>query len=715
MSSETGACHLLHDAPREHGERPGVDLDEGDSSLDANTVAQPQRTALNAAELDQLCINTLRCLAIDAVEKAKSGHPGLPMGAAPMAYVLWKRFLRYSPRHPRWPNRDRFILSAGHGCMLLYGLLYLTGYDLTLDDLRQFRQWGSKTPGHPEHRLVEGIETTTGPLGQGFGNGVGMAIAERYLATYFNRPDHAILDYKIYALVSDGDLMEGVASEAASLAGHLRLSNLIYIYDDNHISIEGSTNLAFTEDRAKRFEAYGWFVQKLPDGNDLEAVDRAIRAAQAEAERPSIIMCRTHIGYGSPHKQDTAEAHGAALGPEEVKLTKHNLGWPLEPPFYVPEEALANFRQAIDIGKQREAAWQERLTAYRKAFPGLAEELDRLQRGELPSGWESKLPIFKPSDGPLATRQASGKTLNAIAPSLPFLIGGAADLAPSTDTLIKGAQDFSPENYGGRNFHFGVREHGMGSILNGMALSGLIPYGATFMIFSDYCRPAVRLAALMEAHSIFVFTHDSIFLGEDGPTHQPIEHLPALRAIPNLSLIRPADANETAVAWRVAIEHQGGPVALALTRQKLPVIDREKYAAAEGLRRGAYILADSKDGIPEIILIASGSEVSVALGAYDKLRGEGVKARVVSMPSWDLFEKQPPPYREEVLPRAVTARLAIEAASPFGWERYVGPKGAVIGMTRFGASAPYQVLAEKFGFTPENVVHRAREIMNSEA
>ncbi len=679
--------------------------------MDGQSVTEAQNRNLSSAELDLLSINTIRCLAMDAVEKAKSGHPGLPMGAAPMAYVLWKRFLRHSPRNPRWPNRDRFILSAGHGCMLLYSLLYLTGYDLSLEDIKQFRQWGSKTPGHPEHRLVEGIETTTGPLGQGFGNGVGMAIAQRYLAEYFNRPGHEILNYKIYALVSDGDLMEGVSSEAASLAGHLRLSNLIYIYDDNHISIEGSTNLAFTEDRAKRFEAYGWFVQKLPDGNDLEAVDRALRAAQAETDRPSIIMCRTHIGFGSPHKQDTAEAHGAPLGAEEVKLTKQNLGWPVEPPFYVPKEALENFRQAIEQGKKWESEWQAKLSAYRRAFPQLAEEFDRFLRGELPTSWQSKLPVFKPSEGPMATRQALGKTLNAIASDLPFLIGGAADLAPSTDTLIKGQPDFGPGSYQGRNFHFGVREHGMGAILNGMALSGLIPYGATFLIFSDYCRPAIRLAALMEVHSIFIFTHDSIFLGEDGPTHQPIEHLPSLRAIPNLCLIRPADANETAVACRVAIEHRGGPVALALTRQKLPVIDRQKYASAEGLARGAYILAGSREEVPEILLIASGSEVSVALEAYERLRAEGVKARVISMPSWDLFEKQPAAYRDEVLPPNVAARLAIEAAATLGWERYVGARGAVIGMRRFGASAPYQVLAEKFGFTAENVVQQAREVM----
>jgi transketolase len=679
--------------------------------LDGHTSAKPEREPLSSAQIDQLSINTIRGLAMDATQKANSGHPGLPMGAAPMAYVLWTRFLRHNPGNYAWPNRDRFILSAGHGCLLLYSLLYLTGYDLTLDDIKQFRQWGSKTPGHPEHTLVKGIETTTGPLGQGFGNGIGMAIAERYLASHFNRPGHEILDYKVFVLVSDGDLMEGVASEAASLAGHLDLSNLIYIYDNNHISIEGSTDLAFTEDRARRFEAYGWFVQNLPDGNDLQAVDRALRAAQAEADRPSIIMCRTHLGYGSPHKQDTAEAHGSPLGAEEVKLTKKNLGWPLEPEFYVPEEVLAHYRQAVNKGAQLESEWEKRLEAYRQAHPELAEEFENFLRGDLPAGWKSGLPSFKPSDGPLATRQVSGKVLNAIGPTLPFLIGGAADLAPSTDTLIKGGGDFEKGNYGGRNFHFGVREHAMGSILNGMALSGLTPYGATFLIFSDYCRPAIRIAALMKVRSIFVFTHDSIFLGEDGPTHQPIEQIPSLRAIPNLMFIRPADANETAVAWRVAIEHEGGPVALALTRQKLPIIDREKYGAAENLAKGAYILAEGKGKAAEIILMASGSEVSVVLEAGEKLAAQGVSARVVSMPCWELFEKQPPNYRDQVLPPALTVRLAVEAAAPFGWERYVGPKGGVIGMNRFGASAPYKILAEKFGYTPENVVQRALNLL----
>ena len=673
--------------------------------------AQSAKVVSNRSKLDQLCINTIRCLVMDAVQKANSGHPGMPMGAAPMAYVLWTRFLKYHPRKPDWPNRDRFILSAGHGSMLLYSLLHLTGYDMSLDDLKQFRQWESKTPGHPENLLAAGIETTTGPLGQGFSTGVGMAIAQKHLAALFNRPGHKIVDYKIYGIVSDGDLMEGVSSEAASLAGHLGLDNIIYLHDDNHISIEGSTDLAFTEDVGKRFEAYGWFVQRITDGNDLEAIDRAVRAAQGEKGRPSIILVRTHIAYGSPNKQDTAEAHGSPLGEEEVKLTKQRLGWPVEPTFYIPDEALVQYRKAIDRGEQAESEWQKRLAVYRKTFPDLAADWDRFVRRELPEGWAAKLPTFKPTDGSMATRKASGAVLNAIAPGLPTLIGGSADLAPSTNTLIKGAGDFAKGNYGARNLHFGVREHAMGAILNGMALSGLIPYGATFLIFSDYARPTIRLAALMGAHSIFVFTHDSVFLGEDGPTHQPIEHLPALRAIPNLMVIRPGDANETAVAWRVAIERQGGPVAMALTRQGLPIIDRTKYASAEGLARGAYVLADAAGKEPGILLIASGSELSVALEAYEKLAAEGIAARVVSMPSWDLFEKQPQAYRDEVLPPQVTARLAIEAAAPLGWERYVGTKGAVIGMTRFGASAPYKILAEKFGFTSANAVQRAKALL----
>ena len=679
--------------------------------MDGHTAAQTSKDIRSGAELDLLSINTIRGLAMDAVQKANSGHPGMPMGAAAMAYVLWTRHLRYDPLKPRWPNRDRFILSPGHGCILLYSLLHLTGYDMPLDELKQFRQWGSRTPGHPEYHLDRGIETTTGPLGQGFGNGVGMAIAEKYLAAHFNRPGHELVNYKIYAIVSDGDLMEGVASEAASLAGHLGLNNLVYLYDDNHISIEGSTELAFTENRAKRFEAYGWFVQSIEDGDDLEGIDKALKAAEAETERPSIIMVRTHIADGSPNKHDTAGVHGSPLGEEEVKLSKENLGIPLEPKFYIPDDVLAHFRKAIERGEKSETEWQERLNSYRQAFPDLAAEWDRYVRGELPAGWKSKIPAFKPSDGPMATRQASGAVLNAISPSLPTLLGGSADLAPSTNTMIKSESAFEKGNYGGRNFHFGVREHAMGSALNGMALSGLIPYGATFMIFSDYMRPTLRLAALMGIRSIFVYTHDSIFLGEDGPTHQPIEQIPSLRTIPNFSFIRPADANETAVAWRVAIERMDGPVALALTRQKLPVIDREKYASAEGLAKGAYILADSKGQRPDVILIASGSEVSVALDAYENLVAEGVAARVVSMPSWDLFEKQTQDYRDEVLPPATTARLAIEAAYPFGWERYIGSQGAVIGMTRFGASAPYKILAEKFGFTADNIVRHAHELL----
>ena len=677
----------------------------------SQTPTPTSKATLSPGQLDELCINTIRFFSVDAVQKANSGHPGLPMGAAPMAYVLWTRHLNHDPAKPAWPNRDRFVLSAGHGSMLLYSLLHLTGYDLPLAEIQQFRQWGSKTPGHPEYWIVPGIETTTGPLGQGFGNGVGMAIAQKYLAAHFNRPGHEIVDYRIYALVSDGDLMEGVASEAASLAGHLRLDNLIYLYDDNHISIEGSTALAFTEDRAKRFEAYGWSVQKLDDGNDLEAIDGAIRAAQAERGRPSIIMVRTHIGYGSPNKQDSAEAHGAALGDEEVRLTKQNLGWPLEPAFRIPDEARAHFRLALTKGQKAEAEWQARLAAYRQAFPELAAEWNRFVKGELPAGWQAKIPTFSSAEKPTATRQASGMVLNALSPVLPTLLGGSADLAPSTNTLIKGEKDFGPGNYGSRNFHFGVREHGMGSILNGMALSGLIPYGATFFVFSDYLRPALRLAALMGAHAIFVFTHDSVFLGEDGPTHEPIEHLAACRAIPCLSVIRPADANETAVAWRVAIERKAGPVAMILTRQALPIIDRSMYAPAEGLEKGAYVLADAKGRRPEIILIASGSEVAPALEAYEKLSAEGVAARLVSMPSWDLFEKQAQSYHDEVLPPSVTARLAIEAAVSFGWERYVGPKGALHGINHFGASAPYKVIAEKWGFTGANLVKRAHELL----
>jgi transketolase len=662
-------------------------------------------------ELDRLCVNTIRCLAMDGVEKAKSGHPGMPMGAAPMAYVLWTRHLKHHPQKPKWPNRDRFVLSAGHGSMLLYSLLHLTGYDLARDELQQFRQWGSRTPGHPENTLVEGIEMATGPLGQGFATGVGMAMAQKYLAARFNRDGHDLVDYRIYAIVSDGDLMEGVSHEAASLAGHLGLDNLIYLYDDNHISIEGPTDLAFTEDVQKRFDAYGWLTLRVPDGNDLEAIDQAIRAAKAQKGKPALILIRTHIAFGAPHAQDTAEAHGAPLGEEEVRLTKKAYGWPTEEKFFIPPEALSEFRKCVARGSEAEAAWQQKLDACRKAAPDLAAEWDRYVLGELPAGWKEKLPVFKPADGALATRQASGKVLAAIAPALPTLVGGSADLAPSNNTYLKGLGDFSKGNYGARNFHFGVREHAMGAALNGMALSGLIPYGGTFLVFSDYARPALRLAALMEARSIFVFTHDSIFLGEDGPTHQPVEHLASLRVIPHLMVLRPADANETAVAWRIAIEHRGGPVALLLTRQGLPILDRNRYASAEGVERGAYVLADASGTTPQVLLLASGSEVSVAVEAHEKLAAEGIASRVVSMPSWDLFEKQPQAYRDEVIPPAVSVRVAIEAASPFGWERYIGPKGAVLGLNRFGASAPYKVLAEKFGLTPADVIRRAKELL----
>jgi len=627
-----------------------------------------------------------------------------------MAYVLWTRFLRHNPANPLWPDRDRFVLSAGHGSMLLYSLLHLTGYDLPLEELMNFRQWGSRTPGHPEYGLTPGVETTTGPLGQGFANGVGMAIAEAYLAARFNRPGHKIVDHYTYAIVSDGDLMEGIASEAASLAGHLRLGKLIYLYDDNRVSIEGSTDLAFTEDRGQRFQAYGWHVQRV-DGYDLEAIAAAIRAAQRDP-RPSLIMARTHLAYGSPHKQNDAKAHGAPLGEEEVRLTKENLGWPTEPPFFIPEEALARFRQALERGHAWEAEWRARFDAYAAEYPDLAEEWRMAMAGELPPGWDAALPVFKPEDGPMATRAASGKVLNAIAPRLPTLIGGSADLAPSTKTYLEGLGDFGAEDRLGRNLHFGVREHAMGGILNGMALhGGVIPFGGTFLVFSDYMRPSIRMAAMMGLHVIYVFSHDSLWIGEDGPTHQPVEQLAALRAIPNLTVIRPADANETVVAWRVALEQRSGPVALILSRQSLPILDRTSLAPAEGLVRGAYVLAEAEEGRPDLILIATGSEVHLALEAQKLLAERGVRARVVNMPSWELFDRQPESYRRAVLPPEVTARLAIEAGVSQGWHRYVGPAGDVLGIERFGASAPYKVLQEKFGFTAEDVAQRALALL----
>jgi transketolase len=657
--------------------------------------------------LDQLCVDTIRTLAIDGVQKANSGHPGMPMGMADVAYVLWTRFLRFNPKNPDWFNRDRFVLSAGHGSMLLYSLLHLTGFDLPMAQLKQFRQWDSLTPGHPEHGLTPGVETTTGPLGQGFANGVGMAIAEAFLAATFNRPDHEIVDHYTYAIVSDGDLMEGISHEAASLAGHMKLGKIIYLYDDNHISIDGSTDLAFTEDRMKRFEAYGWHTQQI-DGHDRAAAAEAIKAAQAVTDKPSIIACRTIIGYGSPNKANTAGVHGSPLGEEEVRLTKEVYGWDPDKHFYIPDDVLAKFRQAVDQGAELESEWKARLNAYIDAYPAEAEQFRQALSGELPAGWAEALPVFPPDPKGMATRAASGKTLNAIAPLLPTLIGGSADLAPSNNTYLKDYPVFANDTFAGRNFHFGVREHGMTGIVNGMALhGGVIPYGGTFLVFSDYSRPSIRLAALSHAPSIFVFTHDSIGLGEDGPTHQPVEQMAALRAIPNLTVIRPGDANETAQAWKVALEWREGPVALLLTRQALPIFDRSKMGDAAGLARGAYVLIDTDKVYPDVILIGSGSELQFAVEAYDKLAEQGIGARVVSMPSWELFEEQPEEYQNSVLPPSVKARVAIEAGVPMGWQQWVGAQGSVIGLDRFGASAPYKKIYEQLGFTTDNVVLRA--------
>jgi transketolase len=677
--------------------------------------------------LDQLCINTIRMLSVDAVEKAKSGHPGAPMGLAPAAFVLWTRFLKHNPHNPSWADRDRFVLSAGHGSMLLYSMLHLTGYDLPLEQIEQFRQWGSRTPGHPERGLTPGVETTTGPLGQGFGNGVGMAIAEAYLAARYNRPGFEIINHFTYGIVSDGDLMEGVAAEAASIAGHLKLGKLIYLYDNNHISLAASTDVTFTEDRAKRFEAYGWHTQTVDDGNDLAAIDRALRVARGETERPSLVLLRTHIGYGSPGKQDTFEAHGSPLGEEEAKRTKEKLGWPAEPRFFIPQEVQTHFHESVSKGERAEAEWKERYSAYAQKFPDRAREFGETMRGSLPKGWDEGIPEFPADAKGLATRAASGKVLNAIAPKVPTLIGGSADLNPSTFTVLQKLGDFeSPQrectdsqgsvggdwSYAGRNLHFGVREHGMGAALNGMAAhGGIIPFGATFLMFSDYMRPAIRLAALMDLGVIYVFTHDSIGLGEDGPTHQPIEQLAALRAIPRLIVIRPGDANETAVAWRVAMESRDRPVALVLTRQNVPTLDRTQFAAAEGLRRGAYVLADAPSEKPDLILIGTGSEVALVVAARQKLEEHKVQARIVSMPSWELFDLQPREYRESVFPPSVRTRLAVEAGLPQGWHFYVGDGGDVIGLDRFGASAPGNVVMEKLGFTVNHVVESALALL----
>lgn len=665
-------------------------------------------------ELLTRSIHTLRFLSADMVEQAHSGHPGLPMGAAAMAFTLWTRHLRHHPRNPRWPGRDRFILSGGHGSALLYSLLYLSGYDLSLEELRAFRQWGSRTPGHPEYGLTPGVETTTGPLGQGFANGVGMAIAQAHLAAVFNRPGYPIFDHYIYGIVTDGDLMEGVSAEAASLAGHLRLGKLIYLYDDNRISIDGSTDLTFTEDRARRFEAYGWQVLHVEEGNEVEAIDAALRAAKAD-ERPSLILCRTIIGYGAPTRQGTAKAHGEPLGEEELNAAKQAVRWPLER-FYVPEDVLTFFRKALERGQAQEAQWQEMFAAYRREYPELARELERRWQGKLPEAWDMNLPVFAADAKGLATRAASGKILEELAMRLPELMGGSADLTPSNNTRPSFFTDFQKETPQGRYVRFGVREHGMGAILNGMALyGGIIPYGGTFLVFSDYMRPAIRLAALSHLGVIYVFTHDSIGLGEDGPTHQPVEHLAALRAIPNLTVIRPADANETVYAWKVALRRRHAPTALVLSRQNLPILDRSRYAPAEGLLRGAYILADLGSGKPEMILMASGSEVALIVEAGERLAAQGYVVRLVSFPSWELFEEQEEAYRRQVLPAQIEARLAIEAGVRQGWERYVGERGKILALERFGASAPGKVLFEKFGFTAERVVEMAKEMVGRKA
>ncbi len=657
-------------------------------------------------DIERLCVNAIRVLAMDAVEQAASGHPGMPMGMADAAFVLWTRHLRHNPNNPVWPDRDRFILSAGHGSMLLYALLHLSGV-LSLDDIRAFRQWESRTPGHPEYGLTPGVEVTTGPLGQGFAAGVGMAIAERWLAERFNRPGHTVVDHFTYAIVSDGDLMEGISYEAASLAGHLGLGRLIYLYDDNDISIDGPTDLAFSEDVRRRFEACGWQVLEV-DGHDRAAVDQALAEARRELGRPSLIICHTHIGFGSPGKQDSAAAHGAPLGAEEVRRTKRALGWPEEPPFYVPPEVYDYFAGLGRRWAEQEAEWWRRFQVWRSEFPELAAEWDLAMAGRLPDGWEERLPRFGP-DQAMATREASGLVLSALAPHIPWLVGGSADLSESTRTYLSGFEPIRRGGFGGRNIHFGVREHAMGGILNGLALhGGIIPYGGTFLVFSDYMRPAIRLAALMRLPVVYVFSHDSLFLGEDGPTHQPVEHLASLRAIPNLTVIRPADAAETVEAWRVALGRREGPVALILTRQKVPACTGE---AAAGLRYGAYILREASRLPPDVVLIASGSEVSLALGAAEVLEGRGIAARVVSMPSWELFEAQPEAYRRQVVPPEVPAKVVVEAARLQGWERYIGPSGQGLGLERFGASAPYRVLAEKFGFTVDRVVELAEQAL----
>ncbi len=664
---------------------------------------------------DTLSISTLRFLAVDAVQQANSGHPGMPMGAAPMAHTLWSRFLKFDPADTSWADRDRFVLSAGHGSMLLYGLLHLAGYGVSLDELQRFRQWGARTAGHPESFLLPGVETTTGPLGQGLSVAVGMAIAERHLAARFNRPGFDLVDHRTWVIAGDGDLMEGISAEAASLAGHLGLGRLIVLYDDNHITIEGGTDLAFSENVEARFAAYGWQTLAVEDGNNVAALAAALGEARADESRPTLIRVRTHIGFGSPARQDTADAHGAPLGAAEVAATKRNLGWPEQPTFHVPEGADTPLREAGARGASTRQDWTDLLDRYRAAHPELATEWDRRLAGELPSDWTDALPVFPADPKGTATRVAGGKVLNALAAKLPELMGGSADLAPSTKTLLTGEAAFSAADRSGRNLHFGVREHAMAAVMNGMANhGGFLPYGSTFFVFSDYLRPSLRLAALSGLQVVHVFTHDSFFVGEDGPTHQPVEHLPSLRAMPNLTVIRPADANETTEAWRAAVERRDGPTALLLTRQDVPTLDRDVLAPAAGLQKGGYVLCEGSRGADDLdlILIASGSEVHLALGAAARLEADGVSVRVVSLPCWELFEAQGNTYRDQVLPPTVTRRLAVEAAHPFGWERHVGLGGRVVGLPHFGASAPAEVLAEQFGFTVDHVVEVAKELLD---
>ncbi|HRO45292.1 transketolase [Agriterribacter sp.] len=661
--------------------------------------------------IEQAAINTVRVLAADAVQKANSGHPGTPMALAPAGHVLWAKTMHYNPQNPEWVNRDRFVLSCGHACMLQYSFLHLTGYDLTMDDIKNFRQLHSKTAGHPEYGLCPGIEVTTGPLGQGFANGVGMAIAQQYLAARYNKPDLNLFDYHIYAICSDGDIMEGVASEAASLAGHLRLGQLIYLYDDNHITIEGETSLAFNEDVAERFKSYGWHVQAVADGNDIAAITTAIENAQKEKQRPSLISIRTHIGFGSPNKVNTASAHGSPLGKDEVRLVKENFGFDPDKSFMVADDVLRFYREKGKAGMQKENDWNTLYREYKQKYPAEAAEYELLSGGKLPGGWNNDLPVFKPGEKGMATRKASGKMLNAIADKLPLLIGGSADLAPSTDTHLNAFPSFSGENHSGRNFHFGIREHAMGAILNGMALTkGIIPYGATFLIFYDYMRPPVRLAAIMKIRPIFIYTHDSIGLGEDGTTHQPVEQLIGLRSVPNMLVIRPADANETVQAWRVALEHSGGPVAIILTRQEVPVIDQEKYTKATALEKGAYILSDC-EGEPQLILMGTGSEVQLLIEAQQQLLQESIRARVVSFPSWELFDKQTGAYKEKVLPAHIRKRLAVEAGSPVGWSKYTTDDGDVIAVTQFGESAPGDEIMKAYGFSADNITAKAKALL----